>query len=49
MGVIYTNETTKQAYANFLSNVGQVQLHTFAVRKLKADGNIYRLSRHLAA
>ncbi|WP_395495301.1 hypothetical protein [Acetobacter sp. KSO5] len=24
-----------------------MQLHTFAVRKLKADGNIYRLSRHL--
>lgn len=47
MRVLYTSEITKQAYANFLSNVGQVQLHAFAVRWLKADGNIYRLSRHL--
>lgn len=64
-GVLYTSETTQQAYANFSSNVGQVQRrilkenpffprfgvhdlrHAFAVRWLKAGGNIYRLSRHL--
>ncbi|OUJ06614.1 phage DNA recombinase [Acetobacter malorum] len=64
-GLLYPSETTQLAYANFSSNVGQVQRrilkenpffqrfgvhdlrHAFAVRWLKAGGNIYRLARHL--
>ncbi|MDO8171923.1 tyrosine-type recombinase/integrase [Acetobacter tropicalis] len=64
-GLLYVSEATEQAYANFSSNVGQVQRrilkdnpffhrfgvhdlrHAFALRWLKAGGNIYRLSRHL--